>query len=520
MKNVNPATLLSATVALTAIPFAKGQEKQLPNIIIIMTDQLRADLMSREGYPLNTTPFLDSLAQQGVWFNKAYTSAPVSAPARVSMLTGRFPNATHVRSNHNIPDAFYTKDIFDIATEQGYKTAMIGKNHSHLSEKRVDYWSDFNHLGQNSKNKSETGAEFDKFLGTTSFYASLEPSPFGVEAQLPYRMVDDATQWISSLSGKPFLMWFSIPEPHNPYQTCEPYYSMFPPESLPPLLSSAKDRKKKGPKYELQAEMMEQGHEGYQENLQRLRSIYHGTLRMIDDQIARFVGELKKQGVYDNTIIVFVSDHGDFVGEYGLMKKGVGLGDRVARIPMQWTGPGIIQSHKPHDAHVSLIDIFPTICEIMNAPIPMGVQGRSLWPLLQGKPYPKKEFESIMAEDGFGGMYYTKEDGTDYTEEGAVGRKPGLFFDELNTWSQSGAMRMLRSNEWKLVYDMDGNGELYNLSKDPVELNNLFYNKKYANIKTDMLEKLLRWEISAQDPLPIPRERYRFKRNEHNYMFQ
>lgn len=515
----NTKIILGATMSLALSPLAKAQEKQQPNILIIMTDQQRADLMAREGYPLNTIPFLDSLAQQGTWFNKAYTAAPASGPARVSMLTGRFPSATHVRSNHNIPDVYYTKDLFDVANEQGYKTAMIGKNHSHLSESKVDYWSDFNHLGQSSKNKSEKGRKFDDFLGGTSFYASLEPSPYGVEAQLPYRMVDDASQWISSLSGEPFLMWFSMPEPHNPYQTCEPYYSMFPPESLPPLQSSAKDRLKKGAEYELLAEMMEQGHEGYQKDLQRLRSIYHGMLRMIDDQMARFIGELKKQGIYDNTIIVFVSDHGDYVGEYGLMKKGVGLSDAVARIPMQWTGPGIRQSASPSNAHVSLIDVFPTVCEIIGAPIPMGVQGRSLWPMLQGKPYPEKEFESVMVEDGYGGMYYTKEDGTDYTKEGAVGRKPGLFFDELNTWTQSGTMRMLRNDEWKLVYDMDGNGELYDLSKDPVELNNLFYNKKYADVKNKMVEKLLRWEISAGDPLPIPRSRYYFKRNEHNYMF-
>lgn len=86
--------------------------------------------------------------------------------------------------------------------------------------------------------------------------------------------------------------------------------------------SSAKDLNTKGEEYQLLAEMMAQGHVGYRENLQRLRSNYHGMLRMIDDQLSRFVGELKKNGVYDNTIIIFVADHGDYVGEYGLMKKG------------------------------------------------------------------------------------------------------------------------------------------------------------------------------------------------------
>lgn len=518
--NFNRKTFAGISVSISIFSPALGQEAQSsPNVIIIMADQLRADLLQREGYPLNTMPFADSLAEKGTWFNRAYTAAPASGPARVSMLTGRFPSATHVRSNHNLGDAFYTKDLFDVARRQGYATALVGKNHSHLSPDRVDYWRPYNHDGQASEDKSEVGEAFDKYLKTLDMYANMEPSPYGVEGQMPYRMVDDASQWIDTLSDTPFLMWFSMAEPHNPYQTCEPYYSMFPPESLPRMKSSAGDLKTKGEEYLLLAEMMGQGHVGYQDNLQRLRSIYHGMLRMIDDQLARLVDELKKKGVYDNTIILFIADHGDFVGEYGLMKKGVGLDDVLSRIPMQWTGPGIKASLTPHKAHVSIIDIFPTICEIIGADIPQGVQGRSLWPLLQGQDYPEKEFESVMAQDGFGGMYYTRDDATDFQEEGAVGKK-GLFFDELNTWTQSGTMRMLRKGDWKLVYDMDGNGQLYNLKEDSSELDNLFDDKSYDKVKNDMIENLLRWELSAQDPIPVPRQRYRFKRNDHNYLFR
>ncbi len=508
----------------TLLPFAvTGQEARpeadKPNFIIIMADQLRADLLAREGYPLNTMPFTDRLAAEGTWFDRAYTPAPASGPARVAMLTGRFPSATHVRSNHNIRDAYYTKDLFDVAAENGYKTAMVGKNHSHLSPDRTDHWVGYGHGGQdNNGSKTPENEAFDRFLGSTKLYSHLEPAPGTVENQLPYRMVTDAAQWISTLNNEPFLMWFSMAEPHNPYQTCEPFYSMFPPETLPALRTGAADMVTKGPEYQLLAEMMEQGHVGYSENLDRLHSIYHGMLYMIDTQIERLCDELKAQGVYDNTIIVFVSDHGDYVGEYGLMKKGVGLDDVLARIPMQWTGPGIVANAAPHDAHVSLVDIFPTFCEIIGAEIPIGVQGRSLWPLLRGKEYPREEFSSIIAQDGFGGMYYTKEDGEDYIAEGAVHKEPG-FFDELNTWTQSGTMRMLRNGDWKLVYDMDGNGQLYNVKEDPSEIVNLFANSRYSAEWDRLVELMLRWEVSTADPLPIPRNRYRYKRNPHNYIF-
>ncbi|HZH54965.1 MAG TPA: sulfatase-like hydrolase/transferase, partial [Sphingobacteriaceae bacterium] len=252
---------------------------------------------------------------------------------------------------------------------------------------------------------------------------------------------------------------------------------------------------------------------GYEEQLEELRFIYLGMLRMIDDQIKRFVENLKAQGVYDNTIFIFISDHGDYVGEYGLMKKGAGLDEIATRIPMQWTGPGIKKSSSPHDAHVSIVDIFPTICEIIDAPIPTGVQGRSLWPLLQGKPYPEELFNSIYAEHGYGGQFYTREDGTDYLAEGAISKNK-YFFDELNSWTQSGFTKMVRKGNWKLIFDMNGNGELYNLVKDPLELNNLFNNEAYTSAKIDLLEELLKWEIATGDPLPIPRRRYHFKRNE------
>lgn len=502
--------LLASSIASGNSLLAKS-----PNIIIIMTDQQRADLLAREGFPLNTMPLVDSLAKVGTWFNKAYTTCPASVPARTSFLTGRYPKATHVKSNHNETDAFYGSDLFDVAKKKGYKTALIGKNHSYLRKERVDYWSEYNHGGKMGNDKPENAVTFDKFLKGTQLYASFEPSPGGIESQPAFRMVDEASAWIKNVKEEPFLLWFSFAEPHNPYQVCEPYFSMFSKNSTHPL-TTPEDRRLKGEKYMQMAEIMKIGHVGYDKQLPELRSIYLGMLRMIDDQLARLIQDLKAQGVYDNTIIVFVSDHGDYVGEYGLMKKGAGLDDFTARIPLQWSGPGIKSSRLPHDAHVSMADIFPTICEIMHEPIPAGVQGRSLWPMLKGEKYPKKEFESVFVEHGFGGQFYTKADGSDYLAEGSI-NKDKYFFDELNTWSQSGSTKMLRKGDWKLIFDMQGTGQLYNLKNDPAELKNLFETKKFNAKKMELLQDILRWEISTEDPLPLPQRRYRFKTNPHNY---
>lgn len=513
----NKSIITCCLGSVFTIGLTHGEVKK-PNIILVMVDQQRADLLAREGYPLNTMPCIDNLAKQGSWFNKAYTTSPASVPARTSFLTGRFPKATHVRCNQNEQDAYFQKDMFHVAKENGYQTALVGKNHSYLRKDRLDYWSEYNHAGKMGQPNTEKGKDFDKFLRETQLYASFEPAPGGIESQPAYRMVDEATEWIRIVKNNPFMLWLSFADPHNPYQVCEPYFSMFR-DKLPKLHTTAKDRMLKGEKYEHLAEMMKIGHVDYDLQIDELRTIYLGMMRMIDDQLQRFVDNLKAQGVYDNTIIVFVSDHGDYVGEYSLMKKGAGLDEIATRIPMQWSGPGIKASALPQDAHVSMADIFPTICEIMDAPIPVDVQGRSLWPMLQGKAYPKKEFESIYAEHGYGGQFYTKKDGTDYIAEGAI-TKTKYFFDELNTWTQSGFTKMVRKGDWKIIFDMEGNGQLYNLKKDPYELNNLFNAKKYRDVKAELLQDLLKWEIATGDPMPTPRKRYIFKKYQHNYLFE
>lgn len=487
---------------------------QQPNIVIIMTDQQRADVCKREGFPLDTTPFLDKLATQGTWFNRAYTTTPACLPARVSMLSGRYPSATRVRSNHNKEDAFYERDIVDVLREQGYATALCGKNHSHLNPDRMDFWYELGHAGGKGEERSEDETAFDEYLLNLHHRADMDPTPFPLKTQCPYRAVTAATEWLDTLDDVPFFLWLSFPEPHNPYQVPEPYFSLFPPESLPPTLADERALANKGFKFQWTRQVGETAFPDYQEQLPRARANYLGMLRLIDDQIRRFVEFLDQNKLRENTIIIFLSDHGDFVGEYGLVRKGPELPEVLTRIPMFWVGPDIVQSDDTHPAHVSLVDIFPTICDAIGVDLPPGVQGRSLWPLLTGQDYPEDEFASAYAEHGFGGLHYSAEDDFDPTADGL---QPGVAFDELNGWSQSGTMRMLRRDNWKLIYDMQGKGQLYHLASDPVELCNLYDHPEHAEIQVELLAELLAWTLRTQDPLPYPRRRYHFKTDSRNY---
>ena len=498
-----------------------GQSKDLgrPNIVVIITDQQRADLTAREGFPCDLTPFADRMAAQGACFNRAYTPCPASGPARVAALTGRFQSVTHADSNHNLLDAVYGKDLFDVARESGYNSILVGKNHSHMTKEHADYWLPYDHLGQPVPDEEKTpeNAEFDRYLKTLSFFTDLEPSRFKLENQLPYRMVTDALDWTAEHGkDKPFVMWFAVNEPHNPYQVCEPYYSMFDGQ-IPDASTDASALKYKGEKYILMQKQMNECHIGTTEHMARIRANYMGMIRLVDDQIERLVEGFKEQGLYDNTIFVITSDHGDYCGEYGLMKKGAGLDDATTRIPMVWFGKGIEASGLRDDC-VSLVDIMPTACEIMGHKIPMGAQGRSILNMLEGQSYPKEEFRSILSEHGFGGQFITEDDDPKYFyDRGALNPKP--FYDELNTWSQSGRTCMVRKGDWKIIVDMLGNVRLYNLAKDPVELKNLAGKCSTRRKENEMMQELLKWQIGINDPIPVPRRRYTQKRLKHNYMF-
>lgn len=489
-----------------------------PNIVIIMTDQQRADVSAREGFQLDTTPYLDSLAARGQWFDRAYTVSPLCVPARVSMLTGRFPCAHGIRGNAGVRHAGFDRDLFHVAAEQGYATALVGKNHSHLQPERVNHWFELNHNGGMGEGRTAEEKAFDDWLFQLTPRIGLEPTPFPLACQGPYRAVSDAKRWIGSLDGEqPFLMWLSFAEPHNPYQVPEPYFSMFPPDALPPVRAGKEALKRKGFKWEWTKRVGELAHPDYDELIPRARANYFGMMRLIDDQIRRFVGFLEASGRLENTLLLFVSDHGDFVGEYGLIRKGPEMPEPLMRIPLFAVGPGIRASARPNRAFVSLLDLMPTLCEAMNAPLPYGVQGRSLWPLLSGEDYPAAEFESVYGELGFGGLHYTEEDEPD-AQLCMIPYPNGPTFQELNYVNQSGTLRMLRHGEWKLLFDMVGRGQLYHLPSDPAELNNLFDEPGHAAVQAELMKKLLAWTLRAQDTAPLPRLKYdRVKTDPRNY---
>lgn len=411
------------------------------------------------------------------------------------------------RTNSNIDDAHYSEDLVDVLRKQGYRIGLSGKNHSHVHHDRWDWASEFGHDHAHQKGQTEDEVKFDEWIKGLQHMASHEPTPFPLECQYPSRIVDQAQKWIGQPSEDPFFLWMSFPEPHNPYQVPEPYYSMFPSESLPNNESDETALKNKGERWLWLREQWKKTSEDFPAERERTRSNYHGMLRLIDDQVKRFVESLERSGKMDNTILVFTSDHGDFVGEYGLIRKGPDLPECLARIPFFVVGPGVTPGVRD-SAHVNLCDIMPTLCNAAGAKVPYGTQGLSLWPVL-GETTCHENFTSTYAEHGLGGNRFTTEE----VEEMKDPNAPPLqcTFDCLNNMTQSGASRMVRKGRWKLIADETGRQQLFDLQADPLELHDRIHDVGLRETLLDLQSELINWMIRLQDPLPEPKGKYRYK---------
>jgi arylsulfatase A-like enzyme len=470
-----------------------------PNIVLIMTDQQRADFFRSEGFALDTMPFVEALGRQGARFQRAYTPMPTCAPARCSTLTGRFPKATRVRENGGIANIFRPDDLVGVLRAQGYSIFLSGKNHTYLTSGDFDWAAFYMHVGGGREGeKTEQEAAFDRWLRGLDHGVNPEPAPFPLECQLPHRIVRDAIRALDNRDKrKPFFLWLSFPEPHNPYQVPEPYFSLFAEGDIPAPVAPPEAAQAKGPKWRWMQRLIEEKRPGYREQWRRYRANYCGMLRLIDDQIRRFVAHLEATGAREETLLLFTSDHGDYAGDYGLQRKGVELPECLVRVPLLLAGPGVVPSDTPREDFVSLVDLFPTLCEAVGTQIPYGVQGRSLWPLLTGQPYPEDEFRSIYSELGIGGLHYAEDERPPlhFPYEG-----PG--FDELNSVTQSGNLKMVRKGKWKLLFDMLGRGQLYDLDADPAELVDRWDDPALRDVRREMAEELLRWTIRTEDDLP------------------
>ncbi len=479
------------------------------NILFIMADQWRADCLGSAGHPLVATPHLDALAAQGVRCDRAFVQSAVCGPSRMSFLTGRYVHAH--RSSWNgvpLPEDERTLDYY--FSDAGYQVAGIGKvgypadgerlpsleaagydrardrlahPGSAWYERQQGGYAGF--LRAHGYNSADPVNEFANTVITPSgrmlsgwdFRAAPHPLRVRAEHSRPAFQTDLAMRFIKE-AKQPWLLQLSYIEPHWPIVAPAPYHAMYDRGQVPepqrhprelehPLLEPFRTERRSRP---LDSEWV----------WRSLRATYYGMMSLVDDQLGRLFHFLRAEGLWDQTVIVFVSDHGEYLGDHWLFEKEL-FYEQAVRIPWIMRSPGRTfdaTRGQAIEAFVESVDLVPTLLDLCGLPLGHRLQGRSLVPLLRGES--PGDWRRAVVTDW------------DYRFYG-VGERLGIPPQRRRAW-------MIRDDRFKYVHFLDLPPMLFDLENDPAELHNLAQSGSYQDIIARKRLELLEWRMAHEDP--------------------
>lgn len=443
-----------------------------PNVLFLMDDQHNARCLGCYGNDDVRTPNLDRLASQGVRFDRAYAQSPICMPSRTSVFTGRYPHSVGVFGNYgSLPP-----DVLSLARHlqnQGYETGAFGKIHlpvdwpTHGFETRrsCDFADAEQHASENHYytylERVGLDHEYDFGPPTGEFPHSTYVSNIPYEHCVEKWTADETIRWLDNRDGEgPFFAWTTFQRPHPPYSPPPEYVDLYSPEDieLPPRDPDEFETKPANWREQAESEIYQQSTD---EDIKQVLAYYYSLITLIDEQIGRVLDHLEAAGELENTIVVFASDHGDFAGEHGFVKKTLGIPEAVHRVPFIWRYPERFREGETNDDLVELVDLFPTVCDAVDAPIPDAVQGQSL--------------ESTLTA--------------------------GTPVDRDAAYCIGSHLRAIRTDEWKLTYYLEeDDGELYHIDEDPWEHENLYHCEAYRDERLELIERLFRFHIETEEP--------------------
>lgn len=502
-----------------------------PNILLITTDQHHYSALGALN-PKIRTPHLDRLACQGTLFERAYCVNPTCSPSRATLITGLYPSqhgcwAIGVKLPEDVPTAG------DLLQGHGYQSILVGKAHFQPLRslpgmeslecqplmRDLDFWRDFhgpwygfNHVetARMHANESHAGQHYALWLeekGLANWRDYFDPwppqpnskysGPFYHRDSLTWDLPEEyhPTHWVGERSvaniercaagGQPFFLWASFFDPHPPYVLPEPWASMYDPadmdpgqytpgefDAMPPHFARTRQEK---PDFSDYNEPGGYGLHGFHshlhsdDELRRSMACYYGMVSLVDAEVGRILDCLDRLGIADNTLVIFSTDHGHFLGQHGLIAKGAFHYEDLLRIPLIVRYPGHVPAGVVSQALQSQIDFVPTLLDAAGVEVPGAMQGTSqltAWAT-------------------------------------AAGRDWALVENRHNPTSVH--LRTLVTPRYKItVYRNHDYGELFDLLADPRELHNRWSDPAYASIKQDLLLRFVQAEIQ-REPTRMPR---------------
>lgn len=425
-----------------------------PHLLLLLTDQMRPDALAQA-----RTPNLDALAARGVRFDNAYCAAPLCQPSRACLVTGRYPTQHGVCGNMHEPiSPQERRDTYPSHLQRaGYHTAMIGKHHY------VDRWAvgldvlqddgdlqgfGYDHVWQVVDDHLHNQDRYTRYLQEIGklarFQTMIQSRAYDPDALQPDEFDDgyigtSAAQFIEAYNqDAPLYLQVGFLGPHPPYWVPNPYAAMYDPDQVQPPLA-VEDPKQIA-------------------RIRRARAQYLGRVSLIDHYVGRICAALETKGMLEDTLIVLTADHGDLIGDYGIFDKRHFFQPSVC-VPLIMAGPGVEINPRLGGRIcrelVSGVDLYPTFMHSAGCENRLGAGEREGLSLLD------------LANNH--------------------GRRRDAVYSELGT------MMMVRDANWKLVYDaeQDGVQYLFNLRRDPHELDNLAGVAGYEPIEKRYTERLL-----------------------------
>jgi arylsulfatase A-like enzyme len=460
-----------------------------------MTDTQRLDDMGAYGNPVIKTPNLDRLANTGVKFNSCYTQYPACMPARAVIFTGRYPMANGVWSN-GVPLPNDETTIAHVFAANGYRTGGAGKFHflPHYPYQKTElptmkthpepfYGFQEFHLGEDGR----SGEHHQWIKENYPEYAGKPDHQIPIELHNTYWSAQHTIDFIKKCNenDEPFFAFCSFVDPHQGYNPPSPYREMYDEADMPDPIR--REGELEGTRFESMAN--KGAMKRHTDRLAYMRTQHYGEMTFIDDQVGRMVETVETLNLRDNTIIAFISDHGDMLGDHWLWWKGPFHYAGCTNVPFFINGPGI-QQGKTANGICQQTDVMPTLLELAGLEIPLGVQGKSLQSIAT----------TDETETGYDYAYMVSVSNGAYSPDYlGKSKRPedGKITGKTDTLT-------IRNHQWRFTYYTHSqDGELYDLENDPNEFTNLWDDPKYREKREELMMKLMTHTASARDPLPL-----------------
>lgn len=467
-----------------------------PNILWYCTDQQRYDTIASMGNPHIKTPRLDQFVGEGVAFRNAYVQSQICTPSRASFLTGRYPASTHVHRNGNAHFPKSEKLVPRILADHGYDCGLVGKLHLTSADRemeqrtddgyRVMQWS-HHPMPNPAAQRNDYGQWLAQEKGVDHQELYKDVKGFctqGVPTELHQSTwcTEMAIRFIDEKRDGPWMLSVNPFDPHPPFDPPKEFVDRYAAEDLPDPLFRETDLKRqkqfrnicqqsvhavdpRGDGCEQSDESdFAAAHPPSEFNGRKIKAAYYAMIELLDAQFGRLIDHLDAIGELENTLIIFHSDHGEMLGDHGLLYKGCRFFEGLVHVPLIIAWKGQTKSNLVSDALVELVDLAPTILEAAGIDVPQSMQGQSLMPLLRGHVDAHTHKDSVVCE----------------------------FNDALGSAKESvptHATMQFDGRYKTVVYHGHGFGELFDLETDPGEFTNLWDDPDHQELRHTLLHK-------------------------------